>query len=162
MTSPRVARRRVRPIRYAAGGSRAPTGGHTSGRVTGRWVQSFNAGRGMSDGAAAYQKQITCRSPTMEFYMTDGSCHAHFDGYHRGVLLEAKHYLGSIQSMPLKRVRFLLGQARRQSRLAGRAGLPLEWHVASPEAAHDLGLLFGNNNVTGIRVHYTRPGRSRC
>jgi hypothetical protein len=70
--------------------------------------------------------------------------------------------LGSIQSMTLKRVRFSVNQATRQCNLAVAAGLPLAWHVASPEAARDLRLLFGNEGVTGVRVRYARPGPLRC
>jgi Restriction endonuclease fold toxin 5 len=136
MTSPRVAQHTSAATPWPR--DLGCTRGHTRGRVTGRWVQSFNAGRGMSKAAQAYQKQITCCSPTKEFYVTDGHLHAHFDGYRRGVPLEAKYYLGSIQSMPLKRVRFLVNQATRQCNLAAAAGLPLAWHVASPEAARDL------------------------
>lgn len=98
----------------------------------------------------------------MEFYVTDGLKHAHFDGYRRGVLLEAKYYLGSIQSMPLARVRRLLHQAKRQRYLAHKAGLPLQWHVASPEAAQDLCRLFDNYHVKGITVRCTRPRPVRC
>jgi hypothetical protein len=93
----------------------------------------------------------------MEFYVTDGSDHAHFDGHRCGILLEAKYYLRSIRSMPTPRVCRLLDQARRQGRLAAKAGKPLEWHVASPEATQDLCQLFRNNGVSGIRVRYTRP-----
>jgi hypothetical protein len=116
----------------------------------------------MSPAAKAYQKQITCCSPINEFYITDGTTHAHLDGYRHGVLLEAKYYIGTIQSMPLARVRRLLHQARRQSYLAHRAGLPLVWHVASRQAAQDLCRLFENYRVTGILVRHTPPALPKC
>jgi hypothetical protein len=174
MTSAYVARRRVRPIRFAAQNPRCGvrsgvpgprelgcTGRLARGQVTGQWVQSFNVGRGMSARAAAYQKQISGCSPTKEFNLTCGQDSANFDGYRRGVLLEAKYYFDSIRSLPLARVRRLLDQARRQCRLANAAGLPLEWHVASLQGARALCQLFDNNGVRSIPVYYTPPERLR-
>jgi hypothetical protein len=114
----------------------------------------------MSKGAAAYQKQITGCSPIKEFYVTDGTLHAHFDGYQRGVLLEAKYYVRG-RFMPRGEAnevrRKLVDQGRRQRDLAQKAGLPLRWHVASLKSAIALCDLFQRNGLRDIPIYFTPP-----
>ncbi|OBF28353.1 hypothetical protein A5724_28555 [Mycobacterium sp. ACS1612] len=93
----------------------------------------------------------------MEFKVAYGRVMASFDGYRRGMLVEAKYFCGSIQSMPLTRVRCLLSEARRQRFLAKKEGLPLEWHIASFAAAQDICQLFANNGLGDIPVYFTPP-----
>jgi hypothetical protein len=108
----------------------------------------------------AYQRQITGCSPTKEFVVRCGNLHANFDGYVRGVLVEAKYYVHGRYMRPgdAKAVeRDLVDEARRQRELARIAGLPLRWHVATLKGARALCDLFARNNLKDIPVYFTPP-----
>ncbi|WP_167759360.1 Tox-REase-5 domain-containing protein [Mycobacterium sp. PS03-16] len=128
----------------------------------------------MAGAAAAYQRQITGCSPAWDYRVTCGRLQADFDGLRAGILLDAKYFApnglfmraastlaGRANRMnvrfALRWVHRMLAQARREQEVARRAGLPLEWHVASREATAELARLLACNGINGIRVRYTAP-----
>ena len=113
--------------------------------------------------AIAYEEQITGR--VGEAYLVKG---VKFDGYARGVLMEAKgpgyakkflnadgtwkdFFLNSEKGGVLG----ILSQAKRQ--VAAANGIKISWHVAESEFATALRTLFQDNNIIGINVLVTPP-----
>lgn len=82
-----------------------------------------------------------------------------FDGYRKGVLLEAKGpgYAKFVENGGFKQFFAgrgkLLEQANRQRRAA--KGAPVEWHIAEKEFARALENFFATNRVSGIRIVHT-------
>jgi hypothetical protein len=117
-----------------------------------------------SDSALRYQKQITGR-PASQVYVIDD---VEFDGFSNGVLLEAKgpnydsFFSADGRPMPWYqqsgKFQELIDQALSQSRVAGRLGLPLHWHVADAEVATFLSRIFGGRTeLQSIVVIHTLP-----
>ena len=82
-----------------------------------------------------------------------------FDGYRKGVLLEAKGpgYTQFVKNGGFKQFfagrRKLLEQAKRQRRAAKE--VLVEWHIAEKEFARALENFFATNRVFGIRIVHT-------
>ncbi|WP_428265903.1 Tox-REase-5 domain-containing protein, partial [Haliangium sp.] len=121
-------------------------------RGPGRWVR---VNESMSARARAYQERIT-RHTSKEAYEVGG---VRFDGYRRGVLIEAKGpgYAKFIKDGKFMRYfsgrHRLFEQANRQRGAAGNH--PIEWHIAEQELAEMLRRVFRRRNITGIRVIHT-------
>lgn len=138
----------------------------------GQWVGNIHGGWNMSDAARAYQQQITGVSASYDYQVSRGRRNADFDGYNRQrqVLLDAKafgpnsaivraHQLSqqgrSIPQPLVQRLNNLVSEARRQRAVAGST--PIEWHVASPQAAAAVQQLLQTNNLGNITVRHTAP-----
>lgn len=118
----------------------------------GRWVK---VNESMSARARAYQERITQRS-SKKAYEVDG---VKFDGYRKGVLLEAKgpgyaKFIRDGKFRPFfKGEQSLIRQARHQADVA--KGTPIEWHVAEHEFAAALRRTLSRARIGGIRIIHT-------
>ncbi len=118
-------------------------------RGPGRWVK---VNESMPARARAYQERIT-RHTSTEAYEVSG---VKFDGYRKGVLLEAKGpgYAKFVDNGDFRDFfsgrQSLLDQARHQATAANR--VPVEWHVAEQEVADLLRRTFDEMKIPGIRV----------
>ncbi|WP_229908177.1 Tox-REase-5 domain-containing protein [Comamonas sp. JC664] len=109
--------------------------------------------------ARRYQEQITGHSAD-EAYWVGG---VKFDGYTKGVLLEAKGpgYANFFDAFDPKRwfrnsgAKALVEQADRQFRAAN--GVKIRWHVAEERAASAIRKLLRDNEIEGIEVVFTPP-----
>jgi hypothetical protein len=152
-----------------------------SGEVgPGHWERNITGGSG-TDADRRYQRQITGRPTSFDYRVTSGRFSANFDGYRRGILLDAKNlprdggmvrmyqWMQTKNATPPEPLRAWADQqveeARRQIRVAD--GIPIVWHVSSTDgarvirrllAAHNL---LSQNGTGGIVVTVTRPGSLR-
>lgn len=120
----------------------------------------------MSPRARRYQEQITGHSAD-EAYWVGGvgkdSGGVKFDGFEKGVLLEAKGpgYAKFFEGMDPKRwfknsgAKSLGEQALRQVKAA--KGMPIHWHVAEEAAVPAFRKLLQDRGVKGIEVVFTPP-----
>ncbi|NMO23481.1 hypothetical protein HG543_52800 [Pyxidicoccus fallax] len=131
----------------------------------GKWVSKKPAGSAESQ---RYQQQVTGR-PASEVYMVND---VEYDGFSpHQVLLEAKgeqyQQFFDADGIPLpwfargEGFKGLMEQARRQSQLAERLGLPLEWHVAEAHTTLAFEQLFKQAGLKNIQVVHVplRPKR---
>jgi hypothetical protein len=117
----------------------------------------------MSARARAYQEQITGH-PSSEGYIVHG---VRFDGYRDGVLIDAKGpgYARFTRDGQFRRWWIesptgglaMLRQATCQARVA--TGLPIEWHVAEPEAADAIARFLGHSCGEVITMRCVPPQR---
>ncbi|MCP3103541.1 restriction endonuclease fold toxin 5 domain-containing protein [Myxococcus sp. K15C18031901] len=113
----------------------------------------------MSPRARRYQEQISGHSAD-EAYWVRG---VKFDGFERGVLLEAKGpgYAKFFEGLDPKSwfnnsgARSLVAQADRQFRAA--RGATIRWHVAEESAARAIQKLLSDNDLRGVEVVFTPP-----
>ncbi|MCK8500962.1 Tox-REase-5 domain-containing protein [Myxococcus fulvus] len=121
----------------------------------------------MSPSARRYQEQISGHSAD-EAYWVGGvgrdSGGVKFDGFEKGVLLEAKgpgyanKFLDSLDPkiwFQHSGARGLIEQAQRQLRAA--RGAPIRWHVAEAKTADAIRKLLNSENMTAIDVVFTPP-----
>ena len=139
----------------------AKQGGPSSG--PGQWGPAKES---MQPRARSYQEQITGHSAD-EAYWVGGvgrdSGGVKFDGFEKGVLLEAKGlgYARFFEGFDPKRwfkstgAKALVEQADRQFRAAN--GTRIRWHVAEEKAANAIRKLLKDNEVEGIEVVFTPP-----
>ncbi|WNG50251.1 hypothetical protein F0U60_43560 [Archangium minus] len=134
----------------------------TSGK-TGASVQAGGPGQwspvkeSMSRRAARYQEQISGR-PVNDSYVVRG---VRFDGYDKGVLLEAKgpgyanKFTDKLEPKKwfAKGARSIVDQAERQ--LKATNGTPIRWHVAESKVAEAIRKLLDKAQVRGIEVVHT-------
>jgi hypothetical protein len=123
----------------------------------GKWVQKTE---GMSEDAMRYQVQVTGTPKGWVyrvFFGTGPDDYVDFDGFVKGVLLEAKGpNLAKFIDDGLKPAGFFRGelkfleQAKRQFDAAD--GLPVRWIVAEKKFADYLRKLFGDNGLESIEV----------
>ncbi|WP_338865567.1 Tox-REase-5 domain-containing protein [Myxococcus stipitatus] len=143
-------------------GAAAQQGGPSEG--PGRWGPAEES---MSSRAGRYQEQVTGHSAD-EAYWVGGvgknSGGVKFDGFDKGVLLEAKGpgYANKFLDNLKPKVWFeksgakaLVDQAGRQ-RAAAR-GAPIRWHIAEEKTAEAIRKLFDANDIEGIEVVFTPP-----
>ncbi|MCP3059399.1 restriction endonuclease fold toxin 5 domain-containing protein [Myxococcus sp. K38C18041901] len=140
-------------------GTTAKQGGPSKG--PGQWGPAKES---MSPGARRYQEQISGHTAD-EAYWVGGvgrdSGGVKFDGYDKGVLLEAKGpgYARFFEALDPKRwftnsgAKALVEQADRQSRAA--RGVRVRWHVAEESAASAIRKLLKDNEIEGIEVVFT-------
>jgi predicted TIM-barrel fold metal-dependent hydrolase len=149
-----------------------------SGEVgPGRWERNITGGSG-TEADRRYQRQITGRPTSFDYRVTRGSVSANFDGYRRGILLDAKNlpsdggmvrmyqWMQTKNSPPPEPLRAWADQqveaARRQVRVAD--GIPVVWHVSSADGARVIRRLLATHNLLsqngtgGIVVTVTRSG----
>ncbi|NTX01805.1 hypothetical protein HUA75_08535 [Myxococcus sp. CA040A] len=117
----------------------------------------------MSPHARRYQEQITGHSAD-EAYWVGGvgrdSGGVKFDGFEKGVLLEAKGqgYARFFEGLDPKEwfrhsgAKGLVDQARRQSEKVRGLGFSIRWHVAEQQAAGAIEKLLMRNRIKGIEV----------
>jgi uncharacterized protein len=143
----------------------------------GRWERNITGGSGtVAD--RRYQRQITGRPTSFDYRVTRGRVSANFDGYRRGILLDAKNlprdggmvrmyqWMQTNNAPPPEPLRAWADQqveeARRQIRVAG--SIPVVWHVSSRDGARVLRQLLATHNLLsqngdgGITLTVTRPG----
>jgi hypothetical protein len=125
------------------------TGALWSGELQpGGWVGNTTGGTG-TEADRRYQRQITGRTTSLDYQVTRGGVSADFDGYKRGVLLDAENlprnggmarmfqWMQKKKVPPPERLRAWaeqqLEEARRQVQVA--AGTPIVWHVSSNDGA---------------------------
>ncbi|WP_228557207.1 Tox-REase-5 domain-containing protein [Myxococcus sp. AB025B] len=140
-------------------GTTAKQGGPSKG--PGQWGPAKES---MSPGARRYQEQISGHTAD-EAYWVGGvgrdSGGVKFDGYTKGVLLEAKGpgYARFFDGLDPKRwfkssgAKALVEQADRQFRAA--RGAQVRWHVAEESAASAIRRLLKDNEIEGIEVVFT-------
>ncbi|WP_275902273.1 Tox-REase-5 domain-containing protein [Myxococcus vastator] len=121
----------------------------------------------MKPRARRYQEQITGHS-TDEAYWVGGTSTkdggVKFDGFEKGILLEAKGpgYAQFFDGLDPKRwfknsgAEALIQQAQRQLEKAP-SGVPIRWHIAEREAADAIRKLLGSRNLDEIEVVFTPP-----
>jgi filamentous hemagglutinin family protein len=121
----------------------------------GVWI---NTPESMSERAASYQQFVT-GADQGQAYLVNG---VKFDGYNAdaGILLEAKgpgyaNFVGSNGTFMsfFSGDQALLEQASRQIQVAG--DIPIQWHVAEPEAAEAINNLLQNEGLGNIEVIHT-------
>jgi hypothetical protein len=111
----------------------------------------------MSLRAARYQTQITGLAPGYA-YLVNG---VKFDGFEKGVLLEAKGegYASAVRDGAFADwfdgATGLLDQAQRQ--LAAANGTAIRWSFAEEAAANATRRLFSEAGITGIDIRYVAP-----
>ncbi|ATB31449.1 Tox-REase-5 domain-containing protein [Melittangium boletus] len=150
-------------VLHMAGGTQGPAGGTGGKAGPGQW--KYKKPTTNSEDALAYQEQVTGR-PAWWVYMVDG---VEFDGFSGTELLEAKGpgYCSFFNADGTPKYWYknsgkfneMLEQAGRQSKVAGRLGLPLTWHVADAKVVDFLRRFFGNEGLNNIDVKYTQPTR---
>ncbi|WP_253975206.1 Tox-REase-5 domain-containing protein [Myxococcus dinghuensis] len=129
----------------------------------GQWAPSNET---MSPRARRYQEQISGRSADDAYWVggtttKDGG--VKFDGFEKGVLLEAKGpgYAKFFEALNPKRwfknsgAKSLGEQALRQVKAA--KGMPIRWHVAEEAAVPALRKLLQDRGAQGIEVVFTPP-----
>ena len=100
----------------------------------GKWLRTFGGGANMRGPEAAFQRKVSGR-PANWGYFIKGT---EFDGYRKGVLLDAKYFTNEGQFVKNQYYREwvkgpeLLDQAKTQ--VAKSGGARIEWHVPSKEA----------------------------
>jgi hypothetical protein len=131
------------------GGVTLPVGG------PGKWKY---VKENMSLQARKYQAQVS-KAPEDYAYVIDD---VRYDGYARGILLEAKgtgyakHIPNAVENRGWYRgYEKMVEQAQRQVRAA--RGTPIEWHFAEKEAADFARELFKNKGLKEIKVIHTVP-----
>jgi hypothetical protein len=108
----------------------------------------------MSARAAGYQSYITGQMG--QAFLRNG---VKFDGYARGILLEAKGpgYATFVRNGTFQRwfrgADALVSQAQRQ--IAAARGVPIQWHFAEEAAANATRALFGREGISGIQIFWT-------
>jgi len=137
-------------------GGPPPSGG------PGKWVQKTE---GMSEAALRYQVQVTGTPPGWVYRVFFGpgpDDYVDFDGFVKGVLLEAKGAnLAKFIDNNLNPLSFFQGsnkvllQARRQ--LEAAQGLPIRWIIAEQKFADHVRKLFATRRVEGIEVVHVPP-----
>jgi restriction endonuclease fold toxin 5 of polymorphic toxin system len=163
-------------ILHMAGNGRGNTGGANGkagkdskdsrtapAREPGRWT--YKKPTTESKRSLDYQEQVTGR-PAWWVYMIGK---LEFDGIKLGELLEAKGpgYCSFFEADGMPKPWFvnsgkfdeMMEQARRQSQMAQRLGMPVSWHVADAKVAEYLRKVFKENNWTNITVRHTRPAQ---
>ncbi|WP_425334807.1 restriction endonuclease fold toxin 5 domain-containing protein [Myxococcus stipitatus] len=141
----------------------AKQGGPAKG--PGEWGPANEA---MKPRARRYQEQVTGHSAD-EAYWVGGvgknSGGVKFDGFEKGVLLEAKGpgYARFFDDLEPKRwfrnsgAKGLIDQARRQLDSIRGKGIPIRWHVAEVDAADAIRKLLDGAGISGIEVVHTLP-----
>ncbi|MFY1831722.1 Tox-REase-5 domain-containing protein [Myxococcus fulvus] len=140
-------------------GTTAKQGGPSKG--PGQWGPAKES---MSPGARRYQEQISGHTADEAYWVGGGgrdSGGVKFDGYEKGVLLEAKGpgYARFFDGLDPKRwfknsgAKALVEQADRQFRAA--RGARVQWHVAEESAASAIRRLLKDNEIEGIEVVFT-------
>ncbi|AKF84175.1 hypothetical protein MFUL124B02_40725 [Myxococcus fulvus 124B02] len=132
----------------------------------GQWAPAHES---MKPRARRYQEQISGH-PFDDAYWVGGTSTkdggVKFDGFKDGVLLEAKGpgYAKFFEDLEPKRwfrnsgAQRLIEQAQRQVDKVRGKGIPIEWHVAEPDAAKAMRKLLGEAGVGGIKIVHT-PAR---
>ncbi|WP_408888225.1 Tox-REase-5 domain-containing protein [Myxococcus faecalis] len=141
----------------------AKQGGPSKG--PGQWAPAKES---MKPRARRYQEQITGHSAD-DAYWVGGvgkdSGGVKFDGFEKGVLLEAKGpgYAKFFDGLDPKEwfrhsgAKGLVDQARRQSDQVKGMGIPIRWHVAEQPVAEAIERLLMRNQIRGVEVVYTPP-----
>ncbi|WIG95089.1 Tox-REase-5 domain-containing protein [Myxococcus sp. SDU36] len=122
----------------------------------------------MKPRARRYQEQITGHSADEAYWVGGvgkGSGGVKFDGYEKGVLLEAKGpgYAKFFEELEPKRwfrhsgAKALIEQARRQLDSIQGKSIPIRWHVAEVDAADAIRKLLDGASISGIEVVHTLP-----
>ena len=145
---------------------RANAGGQNPSPVAGpgQWGP---ANESMSDRARAYQELISGHSSNEAYWvggMSTKTGGVRFDGFEKGVLLEAKgpgyanKFLDDLEPKAWFKnsgAKDLVKQARRQLRAAQETGTPIRWHIAEEKTAEAIRILFKDEKVFGIEVVHT-------
>ncbi|WP_426744388.1 Tox-REase-5 domain-containing protein [Myxococcus faecalis] len=135
----------------------------TPAQEPGHWGPAKEA---MKPPARRYQEQITGHSADDAYWVGGMSAPAggvKFDGFKKGVLLEAKGpgYAKFFDEMePKEWFRYsgaqgLVDQAQRQTNKVRGLGIPIEWHVAEAQAAAAFRRLLEGAGIEGIKVLHT-------
>ncbi|WP_241758114.1 Tox-REase-5 domain-containing protein [Myxococcus landrumensis] len=144
-------------------GTEAKQGGPAKG--PGQWGPAKES---VKPRARGYQEQVTGHSAD-EAYWVGGvgkdSGGVKFDGFEKGVLLEAKGpgYAKFFEGLNPKRwfknsgAKALGEQAQRQLRAVRSTNTPIRWHVAEERAADAIRKLLANYNASSIEVVFTPP-----
>lgn len=114
----------------------------------------------MSARAAAYQTQITGLPITDGYVIRTATGPVKFDGFHNGVLIDAKSYYSNFIKGDdwiwfFDTEKNFLRQAR--SQLAAAGGTPIEWVFAEPKTAALVGQLLKDANLSGIAIKVVLP-----
>src|SRR5215217_3189935 len=144
---------------------RASTGtkGASPSKGPGQWGPAKES---MSPSARRYQEQITGQTADEAYWVGGvgkGSGGVKFDGFEKGILLEAKGpgYAKFFEGLEPQKwfqhsgAQALIDQAQRQLGKARGTGAAIRWHVAEERAADAMRQLLDNAGVRGIEVVHT-------